>query len=233
MGDKLAARDLATRCGLPVLEGTSGPVTDESARAFLDGLGSGARVMVKAVAGGGGRGMRPVGDPAELEGALAQCRREAMAAFGDDAVYLERLLPGARHVEVQVLGDGSGAVSHLHTRDCSLQRRRQKLIEIAPAPSLADELREELHDAAVRLAGELSYRGAGTVEVLVAPELDRGYVFLEVNARLQVEHTVTEEITGVDLVQAQLRIAGGASLAELGLTQDRIPAPAGCRCRRG
>jgi acetyl-CoA carboxylase carboxyltransferase component/biotin carboxyl carrier protein len=154
---------------------------------------------------------------------LSQCRREALTAFGDDAVYLERLVPGGRHVEVQVLGDGSGAVSHLHTRDCSLQRRRQKLIEIAPAPCLPDDLRDELHDAAVRLASELSYRGAGTVELLVAPELDRGYAFLEVNARLQVEHTVTEETTGVDLVQAQLRLAGGATLAELGLTQDRVP----------
>ena len=133
LGDKLAARDLAARCGLPVLEGTSGPVTDESARAFLAGLGPGASVMVKAVAGGGGRGMRPVGDPAEPPGQRwPSAGGRPMAAFGDDAVYLERLLPGARHVEVQVLGDGSGAVSHLHTRDCSLQRRRQKLIEIAP-----------------------------------------------------------------------------------------------------
>ena len=227
LGDKLAARDLAIRCGLPVLEGTSRPMTDESARAFLAALGPGASVMVKAVAGGGGRGMRPVLEPDELAEALTQCRREALAAFGDDELYLERLLPGARHVEVQVLGDGTGAVSHLHTRDCSLQRRRQKLIELAPAPWLADDLRGELHDAAVRLAGELNYRGAGTIEFLVAPGLERGYVLLEVNARLQVEHTVTEEITGVDLVQAQLRIAAGATLAELGLSQDRIPPPRG------
>jgi acetyl/propionyl-CoA carboxylase alpha subunit/acetyl-CoA carboxylase carboxyltransferase component len=223
LGDKVAARAVAARCGLPVLEGTEGALALEDAKAFLDGLGPGGAVMIKAVAGGGGRGMRPVRDVGELDGAMAQCRREALAAFGDDAVYLERMVPGGRHVEVQVLGDGSGAVSHLYTRDCSLQRRRQKLIEIAPAPCLSDQLRDELHDAAVRMASELSYRGAGTVELLVAPELDRGYAFLEVNARLQVEHTVTEETTGVDLVQAQLRIAGGATLAELGLTQDRVP----------
>jgi acetyl/propionyl-CoA carboxylase alpha subunit/acetyl-CoA carboxylase carboxyltransferase component len=227
LGDKVAARALAVRSGLPVLEGTEGELTLDDARAFLASLGPGGAVMVKAVAGGGGRGMRPVRGVADLDGAVAQCRREALAAFGDDAVYLERLVTAGRHVEVQVLGDGSGAVSHLYTRECSLQRRRQKLIELAPAPCLSDELREELHDAAVRLAGELSYRGVGTVEVLVAPELDRGYAFLEVNARLQVEHTVTEETTGVDLVHAQLRIAGGATLVELGLTQERIRPPRG------
>ena len=144
LGDKVAARALAARCGLAVLPGTEGPTTPDEAHAFLTSLGEGAAVMVKAVAGGGGRGMRPVTRPEDLDAAMAACTREAAAAFGDGALYLERLVPRARHVEVQLVGDGTGAVVHLHTRECSLQRRRQKLVEIAPAPHLPDELREEM-----------------------------------------------------------------------------------------
>ena len=230
LGDKVAARALAGRCGLAVLPGTEGPTTPDQAHAFLASLGEGAAVMVKAVAGGGGRGMRPVTRPEDLDAAMATCAREATAAFGDGALYLERLVPRARHVEVQVVGDGTGAVVHLHTRECSLQRRRQKLIEIAPAPHLSDELREEMTTAAVRLGEALRYRGVGTVELLVdldaeppAPRM----CFIEANARIQVEHTVTEQVTAVDLVQTQLWLAGGATLAGLGLDQAAIGPPRG------
>jgi len=167
LGDKVAARAVAVHSGLAVLPGTEGPTTPDEAHAFLTSLGEGAAVMVKAVAGGGGRGMRPVTRPEELDAALATCAREAAAAFGDGALYLERLVPRARHVEVQLVGDGTGAVVHLHTRECSLQRRRQKLVEIAPAPHLADDLRHEMTAAAVRLGQAVRYRGVGTVELLV------------------------------------------------------------------
>ena len=176
--------------------------------------------------GGCGRSTRPE----DLDAALATCAREATAAFGDGALYLERLVPRARHVEVQLVGDGTGAVVHLHTRECSLQRRRQKLVEIAPAPRLPDELRAEMTAAAVRLGEALRYRGVGTVELLVdldAAAPDERVSFIEANARIQVEHTVTEEVTGVDLVQTQLRLAGGASLADLGLDQATIGPPRG------
>ncbi len=207
-GSKTAARDRARASGVPVLEGTEAPTDPATARAFLDTHGA---VMVKALAGGGGRGMRPVTDPAALDAALRECAAEARAAFGDGSVYVERYLPGARHVEVQILGDGGRAVA-LGDRDCSAQRRRQKLVEIAPAPDLPG--RERLHAMAVALVGE--YSGLATVEFLVA---DDDVAFLEVNPRIQVEHTVTEEVTGLDLVELGLRIAEGATLAELGLTE--------------
>ena len=177
--------------------------------------------MVKAVGGGGGRGLRPVLDPAGLDEALRRSASEASAAFGDPAVYVEELLTGARHVEVQVIGDGSG-VAVLGDRDCSLQRRRQKLIEIAPA-SLADDLRARLHEAAQQIIGSTGYTGLATVEFLVTGSR---FVFLEVNPRIQVEHTVTEEITGLDLVELMLRITAGETLAGLGLASP--PAPRGC-----
>ncbi|HEX6786440.1 MAG TPA: carboxyl transferase domain-containing protein, partial [Acidimicrobiales bacterium] len=230
LGDKVAARALAAGCGLGVLPGTEGPITPVEAHAFFASLGEGAAVMVKAVAGGGGRGMRPVTRSDDLDAALASCAREAAAAFGDGALYLERLVPRARHVEVQLVGDGTGSVVHLHTRECSLQRRRQKLVEIAPAPHLPDELRQEMTTVAVRLGEALRYRGVGTVELLVDLEAERPderISFIEANGRIQVEHTVTEEVTGVDLVQTQLRLAGGARLAELGLDQAAIGPPRG------
>src|SRR5205814_2345818 len=167
LGAKVAARALAERCGVPVLRGTSGPASLAEARAFLAALGNSEAAVVKAVAGGGGRGMRVVRRPEELDEAWARCRSEAQAAFGSGDLYVEALLPRARHVEVQVVGDGSGAVSHLGERDCSLQRRHQKLVEVAPAPGLADELRARLAGAAVRMAAEVRYAGVGTFEFLL------------------------------------------------------------------
>lgn len=231
-GDKARARSLAGELDIPVAAGTgalSGADPDadlSAAREFLAGLGPDGAAMVKAVAGGGGRGMRPVraADDAgtSLADVLRRCRSEALRAFGDGALYLERLLPRARHVEVQLLGDDSGAVVALGDRDCSSQRRRQKLVEIAPAPGLTDRLRGRLWDAATRLGGSVDRLGLATVEFLVTGD---EFVFLEVNARLQVEHTVTEEVTGLDLVELQLRVAGGATVAELGL--ERAPAARG------
>jgi acetyl/propionyl-CoA carboxylase alpha subunit len=228
-GDKAAARALAERCGVPLLAGISRAVTLEEARAFLESLGDGGSVMLKAVAGGGGRGMRPVLSPADLEQAFARASSEAQAAFGSGDLYVEELLARARHVEVQIVGDGTGAVAHLWDRECSLQRQRQKLIEIAPAFGLPDEVRTELLAAAVRLGTAVSYRGAGTIEFLVdaRPGAAPRFAFIEANARLQVEHTVTETVTGRDLVAIQLQIADGATLGGLGLAQADVPAPRG------
>src|SRR5437870_9604312 len=227
LGDKLAARALAARCGVPVLRGTSRPTDLEEARALLAALGKGAAVLVKAVAGGGGRGMRVVRRPEELDEAWTRCRSEAQAAFASGDLYLEALLPRARHVEVQVVGDGSGAVSHLGERDCSLQRRYQKLVEVAPAPGLTGELRARLAGAAVRMASEVRYAGVGTFEFLLDADQPSRLAFIEANPRLQVEHTVTEEVTGIDLVATQLALAAGRSLADLGLRQEDIAAPHG------
>ncbi|WP_328306278.1 acetyl-CoA carboxylase family protein [Actinomycetospora sp. NBC_00405] len=218
-GDKTRTRERARELGIPVLTGTEGPTDLATARAFLDALGPGGAVMVKALAGGGGRGMRPVTDASTLEATMRLCASEARAAFGDDAVYVEQLLPHARHIEVQVLGDARSTVV-LGDRDCSAQRSRQKLVEIAPAPALPDDVRAELHDAATRLV--MVYAGLATVEFLVA---DGRSALLEVNPRIQVEHTVTEETTGLDLVEAGLRVAHGETLADLGLTAT--PAPRG------
>lgn len=222
-GDKGAARALAERCDVPILRGTPGGTTLAAARAFLEELGEGAAVMVKAVAGGGGRGMRPVRSASELTEAFERCASEAQAAFGDGALYVEEFLPHARHVEVQIAGDGQ-LVSHLWDRECSLQRQRQKVIEIAPAGWLEPQLRERLFEAAVALCRAAHYRNLGTVEFLIDGER---MVFIEANARLQVEHTVTEEVLGLDLVRIQIELARGRSLAELGLTQGEVPAPRG------
>ncbi|WP_028924538.1 carboxyl transferase domain-containing protein [Pseudonocardia acaciae] len=228
-GDKTRARSLAAGLDIPVAAGTgvlagADPDADLAvAREFLAGLGPGGAAMVKAVAGGGGRGMRPVaGASDDLAGVLARCRSEARRAFSDGGLYLERLLPRARHVEVQLLGDHAGAVAALGDRDCSAQRRRQKLVEIAPAPGLSDGTRARLWDAAVRLGASVDRLGLATAEFLVDGD---EFVFLEVNARLQVEHTVTEEVTGLDLVELQLRVAGGGTLDEL--VPGRRPLPRG------
>ncbi|MEQ3552661.1 carboxyl transferase domain-containing protein [Pseudonocardia nematodicida] len=213
-GDKTAARDRARTLGIPVLEGTAAPTGLRTAQMFLAGLGPTGAVMVKAVAGGGGRGTRPVREADDLPEAMRRCSAEAEAAFGDGALYVEQLLSPARHVEVQVLADGSGTPVVLGDRDCSLQRRRQKLVEIAPAPGLSAPLRSQLHAAAARLVAAVPYRGLATVEFLVGSD---AFAFLEVNPRLQVEHTVTEEVTGLDLVGLALDVAGGATLAELGV----------------
>ncbi|HWM38313.1 MAG TPA: biotin carboxylase N-terminal domain-containing protein, partial [Streptomyces sp.] len=229
LGDKARARALAQESGVPVLPGTTGATTLEEARAFLREQGRDGAVMVKALSGGGGRGMREVrgglhsNGPTGEDGlgeAWERCVSEAQQAFGRGELYVERLLTGARHIEVQIAGDGEGAVVHLWERDCSLQRRHQKLIETAPAPGLAEGMREQLLDASVRMARAVGYSGVGTFEFLV----DGGeFYFLEANPRLQVEHTVTEEIAGVDLVALQLALATGESLAALGLHSAPVP----------
>ncbi len=224
-GDKHAARRLAAAQGVPILPGSDAPTSLEDARAFLSALGPGAAVMVKAVAGGGGRGMRPALAERDLAEAFARCQSEALSGFGNGDLYVERLIQRARHIEVQVIGDGL-EVSHLWERDCSLQRRRQKIVEIAPAPNLARDLRDKLLDAALRLAAAANYKNLGTIEFLVDADSD-DFFFIEANPRLQVEHTVTEEITGLNLVELQLQIAGGQTLAELGLTRDKAPSPRG------
>jgi acetyl/propionyl-CoA carboxylase alpha subunit/acetyl-CoA carboxylase carboxyltransferase component len=221
-GDKGRARALAQQCDVPVLPGTDGPTTLAQAKAFFEGPGHGA-VMIKAVAGGGGRGMRPVVQPTDLEAAYERCASEAKAAFGNGDLYLERFMPHARHVEVQIVGDGK-AVGHLWDRECSLQRQRQKVVEIAPADMLPRALREQLFAAAVRLGEAADYQSLGTMEFLVE---GNSFVFIEGNARLQVEHTVTEEVTGLDLVRIQLEIAAGRTLGDLGLRQSDVPTPRG------
>ncbi|MBU6280873.1 carbamoyl-phosphate synthase large subunit, partial [bacterium] len=224
-------RALAARCEVPVLEGSDGPTTVADAHRFLAALvaESGvdrAAIVVKALAGGGGRGLRVVRSAGELDAAWERCRSEARAAFGDDRLYVEALLRPARHIEVQVLGDGRSVVA-LGERECSLQRRHQKLVEIAPCPSLSQRLRERLVEASLRMASALSYRGAGTFEFLVEGRegmLDEQarWAFIEANPRLQVEHPVTEEVHGVDLVRAQLEIASGRTLAEIGLDRPLV-----------
>ncbi|PWU29616.1 carbamoyl-phosphate synthase large subunit [Pseudomonas sp. RW407] len=226
LGDKARARELASQHGVALAAGTNRATSLEEAERFFAQLPSGAGMMIKALAGGGGRGMRAVRRREDIAEAYARCQSEARAAFGNDALYVERLVERARHIEIQVIGDGSGQVSHLWERDCSLQRRNQKLLEIAPSPGLHPRLRGAITSAAVRLAEAVRYRGLGTFEFLL--DEDSGdFLFMEANPRLQVEHTITEAITGIDLVQAQLRLAAGASLAELGLQQADIPAPRG------
>ena len=210
MGDKAAARRLATDADVRCVPGHNGPFDSaESVRAAADALGF--PLMIKAVAGGGGRGLRRVDDPLAFADALAAARNEAISAFGDDGVILERLIAPARHLEVQIVADGDGHCIHLGERDCSVQRRHQKLVEESPAPGLGSALRRELGDAAVRVARACGYVGAGTVEFLVDEAGD--FFFLEMNTRLQVEHPVTELVTGLDLVALQLEIAEGAPLA--------------------
>jgi acetyl-CoA carboxylase biotin carboxylase subunit len=208
VGDKLRARAEAEAAGIPVVPG--GAVASADAAVALAGK-IGAPLLVKAVGGGGGRGMKRVDRVDDLPAALELAAAEAGAAFGDARVYLERFIASGRHVEVQVLGDGEGRVIHLGERDCSVQRRYQKLVEETPAPSVSSVLRRALHEAAIRFAERLAYRGAGTVEFLVDARHEAFY-FLEMNARIQVEHPVTEAVTGVDLVAEQIAIAAGAGL---------------------
>lgn len=217
-GDKARARDYAMSHQVPVVPGTTGPVSLEEARAFFSKHGA---VMVKAIAGGGGRGMRQVTESSDLAEAYRQASSEAAKAFGEGDVYVEKLVLRPRHIEVQIIGDGTGAVLALGERDCGIQRRHQKLVEVAPSPWLSKNLRERITQAALRLAKGVRYKSLGTFEFLVRGE---EFWFMEANPRLQVEHTVTEIVTGVDLVAAQLRLANGARLDELSL-----PEPANAR----
>lgn len=218
-GDKVSARKAAIEAGLPTVPGSDGPLSSvQDAKDFAAEYGY--PVIIKAVAGGGGKGMRKVEHEGELEDAYERASGEAAAAFGDGTVFIERFVPEPRHIEVQIIGDGTGAVVHLGTRDCSLQRRHQKVVETAPARDVPQDVLDAMCESAVRLAASVKYKNAGTVEYLLGA--DGRFYFLEVNPRVQVEHTVTEEVTGIDIVQTQLRIAGGATLAELGLDQDRV-----------
>jgi acetyl/propionyl-CoA carboxylase alpha subunit/acetyl-CoA carboxylase carboxyltransferase component len=228
-GDKVRARTLAHHAGIPLLRGTAGATTLSEAKTFFGSLGPDASIMIKAVAGGGGRGIRAVHRAEDIDEAFKRCQSEARAAFGIGDVYVEQLMPRARHIEVQILGDNAGHVSHLWERECSVQRQNQKIVEIAPSPSLASMLRDEIISAALKLAKEGHYNNLGTFEFLIDATVDGGgsFAFIEANARLQVEHTVTEQVTGVDLVQSQFQLAAGKSLAQLGLEQKNVPKPRG------
>jgi 3-methylcrotonyl-CoA carboxylase alpha subunit len=210
MGSKAESKRLMVAAGVPTVPGYHGEAQDEALLA-TEAARIGFPVLIKASAGGGGKGMRPVLRAEDFAAELAGARREALAAFGDERVLLEKYLGRPRHVEVQVLGDHHGRIIHLHTRDCSVQRRHQKVLEEAPAPDLSDALRERLHQAAIGAAAAVGYRNAGTVEFIVEGE---AAYFLEMNTRLQVEHPVTEMVTGLDLVEWQLRVAAGEALPE-------------------
>jgi len=217
-GNKARAIAAAKAAGLPTLRGSE--PSDDVATVLASAEDIGFPIFVKAVAGGGGRGMRRVERPEDLKESLLAAMREAESAFGDSTVFLEEAVINPRHIEVQIVADAAGNVVHLFERDCSVQRRHQKVVEIAPAPNLDPALRDQMCAHAVTFAKEIGYVNAGTVEFLLAP--DGRYVFIEMNPRIQVEHTVTEEVTDIDLVGTQLRIASGATLPELGLTQDAI-----------
>ncbi len=214
-GDKLAARRIAREAGLPVLPGKDVPIDELLSPDLVEGVTF--PVLIKAVSGGGGRGIRLARTAEEMSQMVAAARQEAGAAFGDDTVYLEPLVMNARHIEVQILGDGNGQILYLGERECSIQRRRQKLIEEAPAPDLSLSLRHHLFDSALKLAEALNYRSLGTVEFLL-DQYGRFY-FIEVNPRIQVEHPVTEMVTGIDLVKAQLLLAAEGRLR---ITQDQV-----------
>ena len=215
MGDKVEAKRTAARLGLPLVPGSDGPVDGiEEAKAVA--AETGYPLIVKAASGGGGRGMKVVRSADELEAQMMQARTEAKNAFGDDTVYIEKYLGDPRHIEFQVFGDGNGKAVHLGERDCSLQRRHQKVLEEAPSPVISAAQREQMGQIVVKAMADMGYRGAGTIEFLY--ENDEFY-FIEINTRLQVEHPVTEMITGIDLVREQIRIAAGEGLS---VTQDQI-----------
>jgi len=225
-GDKSRARLLAESCGVPIIRGTNGDTDLSSARDFFQQLPAGAHMLIKAIAGGGGRGMRIVESLEQLPKLLERCQSEAKAAFGDASVYVEQLVPRARHIEVQIIGDGKDTC-HLWERECSTQRNHQKVVELAPAPGLDPILRQSLIDAAMTMAASAHYLSLGTFEFLLDRDHPGDFYFIEANPRLQVEHTVTEAVTGVDLVQTQLHLANGATLASLGLMDGDRPMPRG------
>ena len=236
LGDKVSARKLAIAANVPVVPGTAGAVERfEEVKDFTDKYGF--PIIIKAAFGGGGRGMRVVRDQESLKEAFERATSEAKTAFGNGTVFVERFLDKPKHIEVQLLGDNHGNIVHLYERDCSVQRRHQKVVEIAPAKDLPQNVRDAILNDAVKLAKSVNYRNAGTAEFLV--DQQNRYYFIEINPRIQVEHTITgkqssfppcsilanpevEEITGIDIVAAQIQIAAGATLAQLGLTQDRI-----------
>ena len=216
MGDKVAAIKEMQKAGVPTVPGSNGPLTDDAARSIRIAKEITYPVIIKAAAGGGGRGMRVVHEEASLISSIALTKAESKAAFGDDTVYLEKFLGNPRHVEIQVLADGQGQAIHLGDRDCSLQRRHQKVIEEAPAPLIPDDLRKAVAESCTKACVQIGYRGAGTFEFLYE---DGGFYFIEMNTRVQVEHPVSEMITGVDIVKEQLLIASGEKLS---MTQDDI-----------
>ena len=215
MGNKSAARRLAQEADVPVVPGSEESASADEAAETAEEIGY--PVMVKAAAGGGGRGIRVAGNEEELRKSIQVAKREAESAFGDGSIYLEKFLVGPRHVEVQVMADHEGNVIHLYERECSMQRRRQKVLEEAPSPGISTEVRERMCDAAVRLAREAGYTNAGTVEFLVEGD---DFYFIEMNTRIQVEHPVTEMLTGVDLVKEQILVASGEPLS---LKQEDVP----------
>ncbi len=216
LGDKVRARELARASRVPLLPGSAGALKDEAdARASAEAIGY--PVLLKAALGGGGRGMRIVRDGESLAAAVQTCQKEAAAAFGSSEIYIEKYVEGARHVEVQVLGDGQGRLIHLGERECSIQRRHQKLLEESPSPAVTPEIRQALTAAALRLCRAAGYESAGTVEFILDGE--GRFYFLEVNTRIQVEHPVTEMVTGIDLIREQIRIAAGEPLS---LAQDAV-----------
>jgi pyruvate carboxylase len=233
LGDKTAARDLAQRAGVPILAGSPKAVESlDDALAIADGLGY--PVMLKAAHGGGGRGMRVVRTKEELPGALESAQRESKTAFGSTSVFIEKFIERARHIEVQLLGDTHGNLVHLFERDCSVQRRHQKVVELAPAPNLAPRLRDQICDAAIAIGQTARYENAGTVEFLVDADADRFY-FIEVNPRIQVEHTVTEEITGIDMcgVSSRLRLAINCLTQRLAWLTSQLSGPWGRQSSAG
>ncbi|MFL6753004.1 MAG: acetyl-CoA carboxylase biotin carboxylase subunit, partial [Sphingomicrobium sp.] len=215
MGDKIEAKRTAAKLGLPLVPGSDGPLTSVKQAKKL-AVETGYPVLIKAASGGGGRGMKVVPDEDQLESLMSQAASEARSAFGDDTVYLEKYLADPRHIEFQVFGDGEGAAIHLGERDCSIQRRHQKLLEEAPSPAITAEERERMGEIVRKAMSEMGYRGAGTIEFLYE---NGEFYFIEMNTRLQVEHPVTEMISGIDLVREQIRVASGEGM---GCTQDQI-----------
>ncbi len=217
MGDKVSAIAAMKKAGVPTVPGSDGPLPEDKEQCLEIGRRVGYPVIIKAAAGGGGRGMRVVHTESALLNSIHVTRAEANAAFGDDTVYMEKFLQNPRHVEIQVLSDGQGRAVHLHDRDCSLQRRHQKVIEEAPAPGIPEGVRRDVQQACVNACIDIGYKGAGTFEFLYE---DGSFYFIEMNTRIQVEHPVTEMITGIDLIKEQIRVCSGAPLA---LDQDSIP----------
>lgn len=226
LGDKAKARALAIECALPLTRGTDRATSLDEAVQFFNDLPNESSIMIKAIAGGGGRGMRPVSHQDDIEASFERCQSEALASFGNGDLYVEQKISAARHIEIQIIGDGHGNISTLGERECSLQRRHQKVIEITPSPSIDATLRSQLEAAAITLAKSLNYRSLGTIEFLVDSETNEFY-FMEANPRIQVEHTITETVYNTDLVAAQLAIANGKTLDQIQLDQNSISAPVG------